>query len=402
MKQLSCLLVIAMSLGAGAVAQGQTVQELVQKAMASRDLVKAAKTDLEAAIKAARSAGAYPTTRLETGFASRPDVSGGEDFTLFQPVDIFGKSSAARSVAYGAVLSSEAGVRDAMLTVEGDVLGALASYAAAGRDLATAQELLTIAEGVDKATKRLVEERALPENQSIRSGLEVEASKQAVVDAEAGVKSAMLAVQAAVGVTTAPGEVPGGGIGPVVVEDGAELETNRPELFALVADQKTAEAEARQASLDFYPDLEIQARRSPWSSDQEQYGARLQWVIPLWDHGASRNRRNDAKLRASAAGLRIQDKKKQIQAEIDTAVISMKAAESAVTAYQKLVDGASDLMAKTQKGFELGANTLIDVLDAKRALADAKSLLSSAMLRQDESRAALVTAQGQVLGEVTK
>jgi outer membrane protein TolC len=377
----------------------QSPESLVRLALSKRDAVKSAESQLKAARSSAASLGAYPTTRLETGTGTRPDVSGGEDLTLFQPLDIFGKSRAAGRSAHALVRVSEANLRQAKLSVQTEVLSSYAVWASASRNHRFALDQLEIVRKVEAATKSRVEAKALPELQSARAALEVRRAEQVVIDREAALQVATVKLRQVVG-----DEVPGLGesepeaLATEVLRP-ANAERDRPELAVLLSQRQGFQSDFQQARLSRLPDLELQARRSPWSSDTEQYGLRLQLVFPLWDHGAARKRADAASQQAEATSLDYSDTLKRVLAEVESARIQLSASQGSLLAYAKLLEGAQDLLRRTQRGFELGANTLLDVLDAKRALDDALEQSSNARQNADLAVGAALAAQGQILGE---
>lgn len=396
MKSIIRFFVLGPGIIAASLCSAQTPTDLVQKALNSRDAIKAAEMQLSAAKHTASSLGALPGTRLEAGAGTRPDVTGGEDLTLFQPFDVFGKSRAGRAGGVAGVRSAEATLRQRKIDVQTEVITALAIWSNAKRNLETANEQLAITQQLERAAKIRVEARALPELQMTRASLEVQKAEQVVIDRAAAVQSALVKLRQSLGGTSidlqnaVTLEIPIGMSAP---------ERDRPELLLLSSQRAGFLADQRQAKLSLVPDFEIQARRSPWS-EAERYGIRFQIALPLWDHGASKQKAKAAEGQATAASLEYADTVKRIQAEIDAAQIQLEAAKKSLTAYAKLAEGAKGLMEKTQRGFELGANTLIDVLDAKRTLSDTLEQLSGAQLSVDQASAELLRAQGQILGEV--
>ncbi len=374
----------------------QSPQQLVGEALARRDIIKSAKAQVASAKRSSASLAAFPPTRLETGVPTRPDIGGGEDLALFQPLDLFGKSRAFRGRGLASIRIAEANFRQTSLTVQGEVLTTYATWSNAQRNLGYAKDQLDAALALEKATRVRVEARSLPELQLVRAGLEVERARQLVVDREATVKSSEVLLKQAL-----DGELPslspekaGQISAALVVND--PIESNRPELLLLDSERTGFKADARSARDILLPDFEIQARRSPWSTS-EQFGLRLQLTIPLWDHGASRNQARAADLQATAAELEYSDTRKKVAAEVEAATIKLTAAEQSLIAYQRLADGARDLMNKTQRGFELGASTLLDVLDAKRTRADSLEQLSNAQLAMELAVVESLRARGELI-----
>ena len=388
---LSLLLSIAVSSWA------QSPNELVAKALVKRKAVQSARSALVSAKSQSVSIGAYPATRLESGFASSPDVGGGEDLTIFQPFDIFGKTRAARASGRSLVSQAESGLRLQELNVQGEVLAAYSEYANASRGYQIAQEQLAVVQEIQHATEVRAKALAIPEIQVERASLEVTKYTQIVIDRKAAVDSARLKLSQSVGETIDESrtfaEVP------LASPAGADWETQRPELQSLLATRQGAMADANSARLSRLPDFEMQARRAPWSSGTEQYGLRIQMVFPLWDHGNARSREKAARSLAESANQSFEDLLARIRAEAASAQVLSEAAEKSVVAYTNLVTGAQKLLDRTKRGFDLGAATLLDVLDAQRALFDAREQLSSAQLNRDSARTLLISARGQLLGD---
>ncbi len=376
-----------------ALGQNQSATDLVQQALHQRDIVKSSELQVTAAKNTAASLGALPLTRLEAGSGTRPDVNGGEDLTLFQPIDFFGKSRAARESGNAGVQTALATLRQTKIQVQGDVLNALANAWNSKSRLDNARSQLEIANTTQKATKTRVDVRALPEIQLTRANLDVRRAEQIVIDREAAHAANLVKLRQALG-----GELPPLPSSSIVLPSPGNLDKDRPELLTLNSQREGFIADEKQAKLSLAPDVEIQARRSPWA-ENERYGVRLQFVVPLWDHGASKRKLQAARQQADATELAYQDTKKQVMAEIQAANINQSAAKKSLESYVALASGAKDLLDKTQRGFELGASTLLDVLDAKRAYSDALDDVANAEMNLNLANAELLRANGQILGE---
>lgn len=391
------LTTLGLLLSLSVVSLAQSPSDLVTRALVKRKAVQSARSALAAAKSQSVSTGAYPATRLESGVASRPDVGGGEDFSIFQPLDIFGKTKAARASGRSLVSQAESALISQELSVQQEVLSAYSEWSSAVRGYKIAQEQLAVVQEIQRATEVRAGAQAIPEIQVERAALEVTKYSQIVIDRQAAVESALVKLSQAVGEpvggTESFAEVP------AASPAGSDWEKQRPELQSLLATRQGALADANSARLSRLPDFEIQARRAPWSSGTEQYGLRIQMVFPLWDHGSARSREKAAKSLADSATQSFDDLIARIRAEASSAQVLNDAAEKSVTAYTNLVNGAQKLLERTKRGFELGAATLLDVLDAQRALFDAREQLSSAQLNRDNARASLISARGQLLGD---
>jgi outer membrane protein TolC len=176
---------------------------------------------------------------------------------------------------------------------------------------------------------------------------------------------------------------------------------NRPDLQLLAADVEAAEAEAGIARKGSLPELEVQARRSPWNDRDVFFGGRIQLTWSLYDHGKSRFETQAAKRKADAARASYQDAKLRALTELDANAIEIAAAESQVKALTGLLEAARDLVEKSQKGFSGGVSTLIDILEATRALREVEQELAEARLSLNLGVASRFRISGTLI-EVSK
>lgn len=372
--------------------------EALRRAFARRASMAANRQRITEAKSLASAAGAHPATRLDLGrdIFNQADIMGSADLLLYQPIDIFGKGRALHRQGEAGVTTAVASFRQGALDVQQEVLTAYANLLSAQRLLALAKIQREIAESVRASTAKRVDARALAEVQGFRAGLEVEKADSLVADREASVTAASLRFAGALGADVAgdeqlialdiPPDVPG------------DPTAQRPELMTLRADEAQAAADERVAKQGLLPDLEIQAGRNTFNAPPE-YGARLQLTANLWDHGANRSQARAAAARRKAAALALEDRQKAATKDIEAAKVELAAAEKAYANYTKLSDGTNTLLERTRRGFDLGANTLTDVLDARRALSEAQELAINAQLRRDLAVEGVLRAEGRFLEE---
>ena len=373
--------------------------DAVGQAFAQRGTITTNRQRLEEARRNAVASGAYPATRLDLGhnLFNKTDVMGSADFLLYQPLDVFGKSRTLRRQADAALATALAAFRQGALDVQQEALTAYASLLSAQRLLDLAKAQRDLAESVRVSTAKRVEARDLPEIQEARAALEVERADGLVKDREAAVEAARLRLAGALGADEVPSEAQLAAI-ELPADPTGDPTTARPELLTLRAEAAQATADERVAKQALLPDLEVQAGRNTFN-EPARYGARLQLTATLWDNGATKNRIRAAEARRKAAAAALDDRAKAAQKDIAAAKVEFAAAERSVASYNKLANGARTLLDRTQRGFELGANTLIDVLDARRALSDAQELAVNARLRRDLAVEAVLRSQGRFLEE---
>ena len=399
MKRIFRLLAMSSILCVSGLAFSQKIspQAVLEQSYASRPAIKAALLTIKAAQNSKRILGAYPAVRFESGIATRPDVGGGEDLSLFVPLDVFGRTANGRSLGLTEILTAEAGLRQVLLDVQTEVLQAYIALATAQRLVTTSEESLSVSERLYKATEVLVQARKVPDIQRIRAEFEVRRSTQIVVDRRALAKAAATRLQAVMG---APEPISG----TVDIEAFSEsmiaridLRETRPDLQLLRVEQQRAEIEVSTAKLLRLPTLEAQLRRSTWSAANPQYGARLQLSVPIWDDKLSVSTGRVASLRRDGLVQKLKDLTLIAAREREAAQIEFDAAAISVKAYASLVEEAGTVLNKIQRGFELGAATLVDVLEARRTLTDVLEQSVASRQRFDIAVEEILRVQGQIL-----
>lgn len=374
--------------------------DALRQAYAHREVITTNRQRVEEARRNANAAGAYPATRLDLGrdLFNKADIMGSADLLAYQPLDIFGKSRALRRQGDAGVTTALAAFRQGALDLQQEVLTAYANVLSAQRLLGIAQGQRDLAEAVRVLTGKRVDARDLPEIQLVRAAIEVERADGLVADRQAAVEAARLRLAGALGTESVAEDSTLAAL-TTPTDPAGDLTAGRPELLSLRADQAQAIADERVAKQGNLPDLEIQAGRSTFNTSPADYGARLQLTATLWDDGATRNKVRAAQARKKAAEAALQDRVKAAQKDVEAAKVELAAAERSVVNYTKLAEGASGLLGKIQRGFELGVNTLVDVLDARRTLSDAQELTVNAQLRRDLAIEGVLRAEGQLLEE---
>lgn len=371
-------------------------KDAIELAFSHRAVVQSAIATLAAAKSDRRALIAYPASHVEAGTATRPDITGGEDLTLFVPLEVFGRVSAAKAQGNADLAKAKAEFKQTLLDVQADALEAYLNLAAAQRLLQTSQLTLSVAERVKKATDTLVGARALPEIQQIRTGFEVRRVRQLVVDRQAAVKTARTRLAGALGASDAPDLTVDLSALDATMIATVDVNQSRPDLVSLKADVDRAAADVRADRLLRLPTLEAQFRRSPWSTD-EQYGARIQLSIPLWDDGSAKATLDAASKKHLAAEKLLLDHVQSALKECEAAQLELDAAASSRASYADLSKEAAQLLQKVQRGYELGAATLLDVLDAQKAQTDTAEEGVAAEQRYGLAVASLIKAKGQLL-----
>lgn len=393
---------ISLSLALVASAQEPiSLNQAIHFARTQRPAFEAARLRVVQAHHSRRALGAFPATRLFVGYTSDPEVGGtDDDLVLAQPLDLFGRSAAARELGSAEIVRAEAGLRQVAVELQAEVVTAYVGAATSAELARAAKSTFETIEKLFQATRLRVEEGVAPGVQLTRVGIELEQARLRAEQRRAELEANVQRLSALLGGErsrfTVEG-IPQIQAGPI---DDQTLLRQRPEILVLASDVRLAEAEARIAKLTTSPELELQARRTPWQQSDQRYGLRLQISVPLMDFGKARAESRAASTRAEAARRSLDDAMKLAVGEVAAAKIEADSAELQISKYEALVATAKQLVERLRPALTEQATTLIEVIDALRSLRDVEAALVEARERRALAQARLLRATGQVL-EVT-
>jgi len=365
----------------------------IRTAERSRDSIRAAELRLREAELNLSAATLFSPLRLEAGYGTFPTLGAGEDFLVALPVDVFGKNRAARGSAGANVEVVRAQLRQAKLDLQSQVIDAYAELVSAQIQLRTGKQLQDLEQRSYDATKKRVDDGDLPPVEELRADLDLQRAKAASSVNEQAVQAARQRLSAATG-------------SPISEDVDESLfampmtaKTTRPDLQELQANVATAQAETRSADASRLPDFELQFRRSPWG-DSESYNFRGQIVWNLLDWGAGAKRASAARAAREAARKDLADRLATADKEIAASEADVRSAQTSVDSFAKLETDALALVDKEQKGFDLGGNTLLGILEATRSLREIQASEADAKLRLIQAQGRWLAAKGIVLTEL--
>ncbi|CAN5480626.1 efflux transporter outer membrane subunit [soil metagenome] len=392
----------AISLALAAVAaQAQTISldQALAAARGKRASVKAAHLKLEHAKLARKALGTQPGSSLSLGYSNDVRVGATDnDLVLTQPIDIFGRTKALRTTGDALVLEAEANLRQTELSLQNDVLTLYVEAAATTDRLQAANQAVEGAQRLLDAIRGLVDGGRLPGVQATRVEIEFQRAAAVAKNREAEVRAAQNRLAAAISQKDAA--VQGFPAIPTPEVTDQQLESQRADLLLLSVEATAAKADEKVATTMRLPQLELQARRSPWQQPAV-YGGRIQLSFPLFDFGRSRAEESSARKRAEAALRSLEDAENIARSEINAALIEIEGAQAQVAAIDQIVTKAQALVESTRTGLREGANTLIDVLDSARALREIQESLIEAKVTLATAQARYLRATGTLI-EVTR
>jgi outer membrane protein TolC len=159
----------------------------------------------------------------------------------------------------------------------------------------------------------------------------------------------------------------------------------RPDLQRRIADMRVAKAEREQARSAFYPTLSVTASPTvqslyllqqtlPWGHTADLTGGvtvGVNWTV--FDGGARRSRLGQAEARIREGEARVSSARDRIEDQVWAAYTNLKTAFRQREAARALVTAATESYSAALESYNFGVRNLLDVTNAQRALAQARS-----------------------------
>jgi outer membrane protein TolC len=159
----------------------------------------------------------------------------------------------------------------------------------------------------------------------------------------------------------------------------------RPDLLAQIADVRLGEAERQQGRAAFFPSLSVSAGPSaqslylaqqnlPWGHTAGLTGgltASLNWTV--FDGGARRSRLAQAEAHVRQAEAQVSAERDQIEDQVWTAYSNLNTAFRQREAAAALVTSATQSYSAALESYNYGVRNLLDVTNAQKVLAQARS-----------------------------
>jgi len=384
---------LALLIAPGAGAQSLTVQQALRSALEHRHVVSSSQLGVEAAQQSARALSTPSPLVLGLGQSSLNGLGAtDQDLFLTQPIDLFGKVSALRNMGRANVLAAQAAQRGMTIRLQSEVINAYFESVAAHQARQAVAQLKDIANSVLKATRRRLEEGKIPEVQGTRANIEYGRATQALALRDSMVRAAQARLAAAMGlseVTDLPQDTE-----LAVPALNVEL---RPDILELKAKYSEALARADSASKSSRPDMDLSLLRTPWRENQPRVGLRLQLTWKAWDHGQSKAESQAARATAQSAEQQLLDVRDAAVKEAAALDIEIDAVRQQLRSLRTTREEAAELLTKSQKGFDQGYSTLLDVLEAARSLREIELELVEARKAQNLLIARQYEATGTLL-----
>lgn len=168
---------------------------------------------------------------------------------------------------------------------------------------------------------------------------------------------------------------------PVPVALPSQLVRKRPDILAAEAELHAATADIGVATADLYPNIKLSASLTQgalkpgdlFSYDASGWDIGAGLTAPLFDGGALKARRQQAREAARAASARYQQTVLTAFGQVADALSALSADENALAAHDRTEQQAGERLRLAKAAFDKGGGTMLEVIDAQRTLNAARS-----------------------------
>lgn len=393
---------LAFLLGGPVASEELTLNQAIEQALSSNPTIAAGQMSANAAAEAARGAKALTNPEL-TVAPSVVGTAGADSAALIsQPLEINGsrkaRSRIAGQEAVAAVADAQVISRDIILRVK----QLYWSTARAQQLVGLNQDNVTYLDTLGKAVRRQVEVGRTPGSQAIKTDVELARAKQELAQAQLDLDSTKAALGRLMNRSGKPEFTLADELSfssPTL--DGDKLMAaglaRRPEVLSATAQVGVAEGQVSAARASRTPDVAIQARKE--SFDSGEGGVALAFTLPVFDWGSAKASIRQARLVTSSKQKQLEAQKSAVSLDIEQAMLAVRTAAEVVREYQGgILDKSVQLAAMAQKGYEKGATSYLEVLEAQRTLRSVRTEYISALADHAKAVAQLEWAANVDLG----
>lgn len=382
-----------------------TISEAILHALRNNPSIAAGQLNAEAAKHAARGAQALANPEIIVAPSVVGDAGSDSAVLFSQPLEING----ARKVR-GRIAAFEAGAAasDASTVSRDIVRDVKQTYwevARAQEAVRLGQENVQAVEALRAAVQKQLDVGQAPGSQLLKADVELARARQELAQAQLGLAQAKAALNALLG---RPGtedfSVAGLSAAQGAALDGQRLQalalSRRPEVASAQAELGAARGRVQAARLQRVPDLAVQARRETFEPDSDS-GIALAVNLPIIDWGSVKAESRRAEAAARSQERRLQAVTNQVALDVEQAIQQARTASQVVQEYQGgILEKSERLTQMARTGYEKGATSLLEVLEAQRTLRSTRTGYYSALADQARAIAQLEWAIGCELTDV--
>lgn len=178
-------------------------------------------------------------------------------------------------------------------------------------------------------------------------------------------------------------------------------QTQRPEIASAQAQTNAASHETRAIQVKNSPDIAVQARTETFDSNTNS-GIAVVVTLPLFDWGSVKADKKRAEITTQSHKKHLESVKNQISLDVEQAILEVETSSQIVREYQRgILDKSDELAQMAQTGYEKGATSYLEVLEAQRTLRNIKTEYYTALADHAKSIAQLEWATGSGLNNTT-
>jgi len=160
----------------------------------------------------------------------------------------------------------------------------------------------------------------------------------------------------------------------------------------------SASTQARAARAERYPVISVFADQGRNGKDVDRlldtYSYGIQLSAPLFDGFRASSRAAEQKGRQREADARMADTRRQVETDVRSALLTLRATREEVAAAQARLTLAEQEVAQARELFRAGVSGNSEVINASIGLNGARDLVIDALARYHQARVALARAQG--------
>jgi len=320
------------------------------------------------------------------------------------PLVVGGRIGAATSVA--GMQREAAACRYAWRRREvlGEVKGAFVALLAARGSLGLARESRDIARGLRDLAEERFRAQVAPEMEVLKAGVHLAEAETGVRQTETGLAVALGRLRALLGGAEIPedrcaGELASRFALPPGEDPGSWIEASHPLLEAARRSREAAELGVALARAEAVPDFGLELAAGVGAGDDAIVAGTLEFPLPVFHRNQPRIAAAEA--RVLQAGLRVEAVRNDLRYRLSVAHREFLAAEDRVKSYEEeILPRARKALEQTGEGYRQGKFGFLEVLDAQRTLAEARSAHVAALSDMNARALEMETLAGVSLEHV--
>ena len=398
----------AMASGRGAAADPAPLfKDLLAQAQSNAPRLAEAAASVRQAEGLARQASARPNPTADIGvenFSGSGVYSGSNNaettFSLSQSLELGGKRGARIAAGRAGLDAARARLVQSKADYAFALADAYAQAEAAERRVALAQEAVTLSDETVRASRALVDAGKEAELRSLQAQAALTAARASLDEARAERAGAFSRLTALAG-----SAVPYTSLSDSLLSQSKATSPQRdidvlatPAVLAAEAEREAAARRVRIERVRAVPDLTVSAGVRRFSGDDSTaLVAGLSIPIPVFDQNRGNITAAQGELQAAEARLNVA--RFDAEADVRTALFQIDAAQTRVSAATEGETTAAEAYRLTRIAYEAGKSPLVELINARRSLAEARAQTIEAQLARLRAEAGLARLQGRPFGD---